>query len=177
MPRIVLLLLLPLALAACDSGYRSTVTYAISVHESDVSGTSLTEDTSIDADDDQWRAFLSAASGELGQAPKEFEISSARIQLDLTRAREVAKLEDLLVDEGALFLRASDNGAQVDIATFEDPKGTAQLGIDTTGDELTQVNAAMAASNFLLGLRGTTPKTRETDFEASINVTLDVVAR
>jgi hypothetical protein len=65
----------------------------------------------------------------------------------------------------------------VDIATFEDPKGTAQLEIDTTGNELTQVNAAMAASDFQLGMRGSTPKTRETDFEASVNVILDVVAR
>jgi hypothetical protein len=177
MLRAAILVLLPTLLLACDSGYTSTVTYSISFHESDVSGSALTEDTHIDLDDSQWQSLLTAARGELGQEPKEFEVSSARIQLDLPRSREVAKLEDLLVGEGALFLRASDNGAQVDIATFEDPKGTAQLEVDTTGNELKPVNAAMVGSNFLLGLRGSTPKTRETDFEASIKVTLDIVVR
>jgi hypothetical protein len=177
MLRTLILAFLPVVLMACDSGYTSTVTYEISIHESDVSGSTLTEDTHIDTDDNQWQAFLSAARGELGQEPKELEVSTARIQLDLTRARAVGKLEELLVEEGALFLRASDNGAQVDIATFENPKGTAQLEVDTTGDDLKQVTAAMLASDFLLGIRGSTPKTREMDFEAVITVTLDVVAR
>jgi len=177
MLRTALVVLLPLVLMACDSGYKSTATYSISIHESDVSGSNLTEDTSIDMDDDQWKAFLTAARGELGQEPKEFEVVSARIQLDLTRSRGVAKLEDLLVGDGALFIRASDIGAQVDIATFEDLKGTAQVEVDTTGNDLAQVHTAMAGSSFLLGLRSATPKTREMDFEAGINVTLDIVAR
>ncbi|HZI14725.1 MAG TPA: hypothetical protein VE153_30435 [Myxococcus sp.] len=177
MLRTALLMLVPFVLVACDSGHRTTVTYAISIHEGDVSGRTLTEDTHIDTDDDQWQAFLAAARTELGEEPQEFEVTSARVQLDIAHSRGVAKLEELLVEEGALFLQAGDNGAQVDIATFEDPEGTAQLEVDTTGDELTQLNAAMLASDFRLGLRGITPKTRDSDFDATIRVTLDVVAR
>ena len=171
-----LLALASLTLMACSSGYESTVTYRITLKNGDITGTTVAEEGHIDGDDSQWRTFLAAAKAELGEAPKEFEISKARLQLDVTRAKNVGKLEDVLTGEGALFLRAP-NGVQVDIATFEDLKGAAQVEVDLTGKDLKDVNAALASSNFHLGLRSTTAKAANTDFEAPINVTLDVVAR
>ena len=49
--------------------------------------------------------------------------------------------------------------------------------MDLTVNDLKDVNAALASSNFRLGLRSTTPKAANTDFEAPIPITLDVVAR
>jgi hypothetical protein len=171
-----LLALASLTLMACSSGYESTVTYRINLKNGDISGTTVADDSHIDSDNSQWRTFLTAAKTELGAEPKEFDVSKARIQLDVANAKNVGKLEDVFTGEGALYLRA-ENGVQVDIATFEDLEGTAQVEVDLTGKDLADLNAALAASNFRLGLRSTTPKAANTDFEAPINVTLDVVAR
>ncbi|XXF78505.1 hypothetical protein P2318_01735 [Myxococcaceae bacterium GXIMD 01537] len=171
-----LLALLSLSLMACSSGYESTITYSITLKSSDISGTSVADDNHINSDDSQWKAFLGSARSELGEDAREFEVTKARLQLDVARAKNVGKLEDVLTGEGALFLRA-ENGAQVDIATFEDLKGTAQLEVDLTGKDLKDVNASLASSNFRVGLRSSTSKTRDSDFDAPITVTLDVTAR
>lgn len=176
MLRRTLLALASLTLMACSSGYESTVTYRITLKNGDITGTTVAEEGHIDDDDSQWSTFLAAAKTELGEAPTEFDISKARLQLDVARAKNVGKLEEVMTGEGALFLRA-ENGVQVDIATFEDLEGAAQVEVDLTGKDLKDLNAALASSNFRLGLRSTTPKAANTDFEAPITVTLDVVAR
>jgi hypothetical protein len=176
--RALLVLLSSLALTACDSGYKSTINYSIHFHEGDINGTTVAEDDHIDGDDSQWKAFLNSAKTELGEAPQEFDIDRVRLQLDVARSKNLGKLEDLLKGEGALYLR-SESGAQVDIATFEDleDSGTAEVEVDLTGNDLKQVYSALAASNFRLGLRGETALTRDTDFEATVRVILDVTAR
>ncbi len=173
--RALLVLLSSLALTACDSGYKSTINYSIHFHEGDVNGTTVSEDDHIDSDDAQWKAFLASAKTELGEDAKEFDIDRVRVQLDVTHSKNIGKLEDLLKGEGALYLR-SQSGAQVDIATFEDLKGTAEVEVDLTGNDLKQVYSALASSNFTLGLRGETGLTRDTDFDASVRVILDVTA-
>lgn len=171
-----LLALASLTLMACSSGYESTVTYRVNLKNGDISGTTVARDSHIDNDNSQWKTFLAAAKTELGQDAKEFDISTARIQLDVASAKNVSNLQEVFTGEGALYLRA-ENGVQVDIATFEDLEGTAQVEVDVTGNDLKDVNAALAGSNFRLGLRSTTPKAANTDFDAPITVTLDVVAR
>ncbi len=177
MLRTALLALVSLSLAACGSGHEGTVTFTLSAAEGDVNNGTLVEDTHIKTDNATWQAFLAAARSELGAAPTEIDIDQVRIQLDAGRSKNVAKLEDALRGEGALFIRSESGGAQVDIATFEDPKGSAQVEVDLTGNELKTVNAALLGSDFRLGLRSPTPLTRESDFDAEIIVTLDVIAR
>lgn len=175
MLRRALLALATLSLVACGSGYESTVTYTITLKNGDISGTTVAEDDHVDDDDAQWRAFLNSAKAELGENPKAFDINKVRLQLDVTRAKNVGKLEDVFSDKGAVFLRA-ENGVQVDIATFKNLKGTAQVEVDRTGD-LEDLQVSLAKSDFHIGLRSTTPMAANTDFEAPIRVTLDVVAR
>lgn len=176
MLRRTLLALASLSLMACSSGYESTVSYRITLKNGDITGTTVADDSHIDSDNSTWKAFLSSAKTELGQEAKEFEISKARIQLNVADAKNVGKLEDVMTGEGALYLR-TDSGSQVDIATFEDLKGTAQVEVDLTGNDLKDVNTSLAASNFRIGVRSTTPMSSNTDFDAPITVTLDVVAR
>lgn len=177
MLRRALLVLLPLTLVACGSSYEGTVTYSVHLKNGDISGTTIADTTHIEGDDAQWKAFLAAANKELGSAPKEFEVTKARIQLDVTHTKNVGKLEDVLTGEGALFLRAQNGGAQTDIATFKDVTGTAQVEVDTTGNDLKDITGSLNANNFFLGLRSGTPLTSSSDFDAPITVTLDVVAR
>lgn len=176
MLRRTLLALASLSLMACSSGYESTITRSIHLKNGDITGTTVADDNHIGSDDSDWKAFLNSAKTELGEEAKEFEISKARIQLDVAHAKNVGKLEDVMTGEGALYLR-TDSGAQVDIATFEDLKGTAQVEVDLTGKDLKDVNASLAASNFRVGIRSPTPMAANTDFDAPIIVTLDVVAR
>lgn len=176
MLRRTLLALASLTLMACSSGYESTVTYRLNLKNGDISGTTVADDSHITHENTQWTTFLASAKTELGQDAKEFEISKARIQLDVANAKNVSKLEEVLTGEGALYLRA-ENGVQVDIATFEDLEGTAQVEVDLTGKDLKDVNATLAVSDFILGLRSGTPKAANADFEAPINITLDVIAR
>ena len=126
MLRRTLLALASLSLMACSSGYESTVTYRLNLKNGDISGTTVADDSHIDSDNSQWKTFLSAATTELGQDAQEFDVTQARIQLDVASAKNVGKLEEVLTGEGALYLRA-ENGVQVDIATFEDLEGTAQV--------------------------------------------------
>lgn len=176
MLRRALLVLLPLTLVACGSSYEGTVTYSIHLKNGDVSGTTIADTTHISADDAQWKAFLAAANKELGSAPKEFEVTKASILLDVTHTKNVGKLEDVLTGDGALFLRAP-NSAQADIATFSNVTGTAQVEVDTTGADLKDVTGALNNTDFFLGLRSGTPLTSSSDFDAPINVTLNVTAR
>ena len=176
MLRRTLLALFSLTLVACGSSYESTVTYSLNLKGSDISGTTIADTEHIKSDNSTWVAFLNSAKNELGQDAKEFDLRKVRIQLDVANSKNVGNLEDVLTGEGALFLRSEASGAQVDIATFEDLKGTAQVEVDLTGDDLKELNAAMASSNFRLGLRSPTPKASTADFDARISVTLDVTA-
>jgi hypothetical protein len=171
-----LLLLASLTLMACGSSYESTITRSIHLKNGDISGTTVADDAHVDTDDSEWKAFLNSAKTELGRDAKEFDITQARIQLDVAHAKNVGKLEDIMTGEGALYLR-SETGVQVDIATFEDLKGTAQVEVDLTGNDFKDINAALASSKFRLGLRSTPPLAANADFDAPITVTLDVVAR
>lgn len=176
MLRRALLTLVSATLMACSSGYESTITYSVKVKPDDISGSTIADDEHIDTNNSQWQAFLASARAELGESPKEFDISQVRIQLDAAGSKNVGKLEDVLTGEGAIYLRTDNGGVQVDIATFEDVKGAAQVEVDVTGDDLKDVNASLASSNFRLGLRSGTPMTSNVDFEARIIVTLDVSA-
>ncbi len=86
-------------------------------------------------------------------------------------------IQDVFSEEVTVFLRANDSGTQVDIARLEEPKGSAQVSLKTTGNELERLHSNLLASDFRLGLRGTTPKQASSDFDAVITVTLDVTAR
>ncbi len=172
-------LLLPLAaliLTACGPSHEGTVTYQVHFKPGDVTGSTIADDEDVNPDNTQWKTFLAQAQTTLEQAPTEFEVTGVRIQLDPTKSKNVGMLQDVLTGEVTAYLRAS-NGAQVDIAAVEDPTGSAQLDMDTLGNDLESLNASLAQSDFRLGMRGTTPKAPGSDFEATVTITLDVTAR
>ena len=94
-----------------------------------------------------------------------------------TKSKNVGMLQDVLSGDVTAFLRASETGTQVDIATIKNPRGGAQLDMDTTRNALESLDANLARGDFLLGLRGGTTRTSSSDFEAVITLTLDITAR
>ncbi|HEX5749421.1 MAG TPA: hypothetical protein VFZ09_24545 [Archangium sp.] len=177
LPRVLLLLPLALSLIACGPSHEGTVTYQVSLEPGGVIGGTIADSLRVEPTDAQWTAFLSQARAALGEAPSRFEVTSARMLLDVTKSKNVGTLQDVLSGEVTLFLRASETGTQVDIATLENPRGSAQLDMDTTRDSLESLNAHLARGDFLLGLRGGTSRTPSSDFEAVITLTLDITAR
>ncbi|WNG61664.1 hypothetical protein F0U59_48325 [Archangium gephyra] len=179
MPLVRVLLLLPLALSliACGPSHEGTVTYQVNLEPGGVIGGTITDSIRVDSTDAQWTAFLSQASSTLGEAPSRFEVTSARMLLDVTKSKNVSTFQDVLSGDVAVFLRASETGTQVDIATVKNPRGSAQLDMDTTGNSLESLEANLARGDFLLGLRGGTTRTSSSDFEAVIILTLDITAR
>jgi hypothetical protein len=177
MNRLLFLLPLALSLIACGPSHEGTVTYSVRLKPSSVIGGTIADSIRVTPEDPQWTAFLSQARTTLGEAPSHFEVTSARMQLDVTESKNVGTLQEVLTGDVTAFLRASETGAQVDIATLEDPKGSAQLDMDTTGKSLESLDANLARSDFLLGLRGSTPRSSTGDFEADITLTLDITAR
>lgn len=179
MPRLRFLLLLPLALSliACGPSHEGTVTYQVRLKPGGVIGGTISDSLRVDPADAQWAAFLSQARDTLGEAPSRFEVTSARMLLDVTKSKNVGSLQDVLSGDVTAFLRASETGTQVDIATLDDPRGSAQLDMNTTDRSLESLEGNLARSDFLLGLRGGTPRSATSDFEAVITLTLDVSAR
>jgi hypothetical protein len=177
MKRLLLLIPLALSLIACGPSHEGTVTYQVRLKPSSVTGSTIADDLRVEPDDAQWTAFLAQARDTLDEAPTRFEVTGARMQLDVTKSKNVGTLQDVLTGEVTAFLRSSGVGAQVDIATVEDPTGSAQVELDTTDNSLESLDANLAAADFRLGLRGSTPKTASGDFEAVITLTLDVTAR
>ena len=169
--------LLALSLIACGPSHEGTVTYQVNLGPGDVIGGTITDSLRVDSTDAQWTAFLSQARATLGEAPSRFEVTSARMLLDVTKSKNVSTFQDVLSGDVAVFLRASETGTQVDIATVKNPRGSAQLDMDTTGNSLESLEANLARGDFLLGLRGGTTRTSSSDFEAVITLTLDITAR
>ncbi|HYO71082.1 MAG TPA: hypothetical protein VEU33_33880 [Archangium sp.] len=177
LPRFLLLIPLALSLIACGPSHEGTVTYQVSLKPGGVIGGTITDSLRVDSTDAQWTAFLSQARANLGEAPSRFEVTSARLLLDVTKSKNVSTLQDVLTGDVTAFLRASETGTQVDIATVENPRGSAQLDMDTTGRPLESLDTNLARGDFLLGLRGGTTRTSSSDFEAVITLTLDINAR
>jgi hypothetical protein len=177
MSRLLFLLPLALSLIACGPSHEGTVTYPVRLKPGSVIGGTIADSVRVEPGDAQWTAFLSQARATLGEAPSRFEVTSARMQLDVTESKNVGMLQDVLSGDVTAFLRASETGTQVDIADLADPKGSAQLGMDTTGSSLESLEANLSRGDFLLGLRGGTPRSPTGDFEAVITLTLDVTAR
>lgn len=177
MKRFLLLIPIALSLIACGPSHKGTVTYQVHLKPGSVTNSTIADDVHVGPDDAQWTAFLAQARTELDEAPTRFEVTGMRMQLDVTKSKNVGVLQDVLTGEVTAFLRVSDTGAQVDIATVEDPTGSAQVQLDTTGNALESLNASLARGDFRLGLRGSTPKPPNSDFDALITLTLDVTAR
>jgi len=178
MPRLHLLLPLALILAACEGpGHDDTLTYQVYLGSGDVRGTTISENIHIDPNESYWRNFLAQAQSTLGQAPTRFDVNEVRIQLAVPKSRNVNMIQDVFSEEVTVFLRDQDTGTQVDIARLEEPRGSAQVSLKTTGNDLERLHSNLLASDFRLGLRGTTPKQSSSDFDAVITVTLDVTAR
>jgi hypothetical protein len=177
MPRFLLLLPLVLALAACGGGHDGTVTYQVYLKPGKVVGTTIADDRHIDPADAQWSAFLAQARDTLGEAPSRFEVRAVRLQLDVTKSKNVGALQEVVQGEVTTFLRASNTGTQVDIARVENPKGSAQVPMSPTGRSLEPLAGELAQGDFRLGLRGNTPQTSGSDFEGVVTVTVDVTAR
>jgi hypothetical protein len=177
MKRLLLLIPVALSLIACGPSHEGTVTYQVHLKPGSVTGSTIADDVHVDPDETQWKAFLAQARTELDEAPTQFEVTGVRMQLDVTKSKNVGTLQDVLTGEVTAFLRVSDTGAQVDIADTEDPTGSAQVELDTTGNSLEALDASLAKGDFHLGLRGSTPKTPSGDFDALITLTLDVTAR
>ena len=177
MQRILFLIPLALSLIACGPSHEGTLTYQVRLDAKSVTGGTIADDTHVDPEDAQWTVLLSQARDALGEAPTQFKVTDARIQLYVPGSKNVGMLQDVLSGDVTVFLRASDSGAQVDIADIKDPKGSAQLDMRTTGNSLKPLEASLGRSDFRLGLRGSTSKTSTSDFEAVILLTLDVTAR
>lgn len=179
MPLLRALLLLPLALSliACGPSHDGTVTYEVKLDADGVIGGTINDSLHLDSTNDQWTAFLTQARATLGEAPSRFEVTHARLQLNVTKSKNVGMLQDVLSGDVTAFLRASETGTQVDIATIKNPRGSAQLDMDTTRGSLESLEANLARGDFLLGLRGGTTRTASSDFEAVITLTLDITAR
>ncbi|MFL5351785.1 hypothetical protein [Archangium sp.] len=177
MKRLLLLIPVALSLIACGPSHEGTVTYQVHLKPSSVTGSTIADDVHVDPDETQWKAFLAQARTELDEAPTRFEVTGVRMQLDVTKSKNVGLLQDVLTGEVTSFLRVSATGAQVDIADTEDPTGSAQVELDTTGNSLEALDASLAKGDFHLGLRGSTPKTPSGDFDALITLTLDVTTR
>jgi hypothetical protein len=172
-----LLLPLVLILSACGPSHEGTVTYQVHLKPGNVTGATIAEDIRVDPDDTQWKSFLSQARTALDEAPTHFEVTGARLQLDVTKSKNVGTLQDVLTGDVTAFLRATSTGTQVDIAEVENPMGSAQVDMDTTGASLESLDSNLAQGDFRLGVRGTTPKTPSSDFDATLTITLDVTAR
>lgn len=177
MKRLLPLIPLALFLIACGPSHEGTVTYQVRLKSSSITGSTIADDVRVDPDDTQWKAFLAQAKVALEEAPTQFEVTATRLQLDVTKSKNVGALQDVLTGEVTAFLRASQTGTQVDIATVDDPQGSALVDMDTTGNSLESLDANLAQGDFRLGLRGTTPKAPSSDFEAVLTLTLDVTAR
>ncbi|PTL83149.1 hypothetical protein [Vitiosangium sp. GDMCC 1.1324] len=177
MRRLLLFIPLALSLIACGPSHEGTVTYQVRLKPGSVTGSTIADDVHVGPDDTQWKAFLSQAQDTLGEAPSRFEVTNVRMQLDVTKSKNVGTLQEVLTGEVTAFLRASATGVQVDIADTQDPKGSAQVELDTTGASLEPLAANLAQGDFRLGLRGSTPRTSSGDFEGVITLTLDVTAR
>lgn len=177
MNRLLLLIPVALSLIACGPSHEGTVTYQVHLKPSSVTGSTIADDIHVDPNDTQWTTFLAQARSEMDVDPTHFEVTAVRMQLDVTKSKNVGMLQDVLTDTVTAFLRVSDTGAQVDIADVEDPTGSAQVSMDTTDNDLEALNTSLARSDFRLGLRGSTPKTPSSDFDALITLTLDVTAR
>ena len=179
MSRFLFLFLLPLALSliACGPSHEGTVTYQVRLKPGSVIGGTIADSVHVEPGDAQWTAFLSQARATLGEAPSRFEVTGARMQLDVTKSKNVSTLQDVLSGEVTAFLRASETGTQVDIAGLGNPKGSAQLDMATIGNSLEPLKASLSQGDFLLGLRGGTSRSSTGDFEAVITLTLDVTAR
>lgn len=176
MSRLLFLLPLALSLIACGPSHEGTVTYQVPLRPGSVIGGTIADSVRVSPEDAQWTAFLSQARATLDEAPSRFEVTGARMQLDVTRSN-VGSLQDVLSGEVTAFLRSSETGTQVDIAELQDPRGSAQLDMDTTGNSLESLEGNLSRGDFLLGLRGGTPRSSTGDFEAVITLTLDVTAR
>lgn len=177
MKRLLLLIPLALSLIACGPTHKGTVTYQVHLKPSSVTGSTIADDIHVDPDETQWKTFLTQARTDLDAEPTSFEVTAMRMQLDVTKSKNVGTLQDVLSGEVTAFLRVSDTGAQVDIANVEDPTGSAQVEMETTDNSLEALNVSLARSDFRLGLRGSTSKTASGDFDAVITLTLDVTAR
>ncbi|WNG51225.1 hypothetical protein F0U60_49155 [Archangium minus] len=178
MRRLFLLIPLALSLIACGgAGHEGTVTYSVRLKPSNVTGSTIANDLRVEPGDVQWTAFLNQARETLGEAATRFEVTGARMQLDVTQSKNVGTLQDVLTGETTAYLRSSETGTQVDIASVEEPRGSAQVDMDTTGNSLETLENNLAKGDFRLGLRGTTTRSTSSDFEATITLTLDVTAR
>lgn len=177
MHRLLLLSPLLLALAACGPHHEGTVTYQLHLKPGDVTGSSIASDLHVDPDDTQWKAFLTQARSALGQAPTRFDVTATRLQLDVTKSKNVGTLQEVLSGDVVAFLRASETGTQVDIAEVTNPQGSAQVSLDTTGPSLEPLDANLARGDFLLGLRGGTVRSGSSDFDAVLTLSLDLTAR
>jgi hypothetical protein len=176
MTRLLALASLALAVTACG-GFEGTLTQKLSVKNGDTTGTSIASEHELDADSSNWGAYFADAKKDLGQDPTSISFTSASIQLDTAKAKNIGKLEDAIKGDVVLFVKIKDTNAIIDIATVTDPKGTGLVEFSMTGGDVTAQKDALVKGNFRIGIRGTAVKAATDDFEAPLSVTLGVEAK
>jgi predicted outer membrane protein len=171
------LALAALAAAACAPSYEGTVTFRVDLGKDAVTGTTVAGTRSVESDDEQWKPFLTSAKTALGASAKGFDVTGARLALDLSRAKAVGKYEDVLKGTTTLYFQDRTTGGVIDLATGKDLKGTAPIALSTTGNGLSELAGILAASDFKVGVRADSAVAADTDFKLPLVVTLDVTAQ
>ena len=127
----------------------------------------------VDAEREAIRAALVLT---LGREPSRIAVTMVQITL-AGDSRGVASLADLFNGTVEVFLDA-DVGGTVPVARVSAPSGSGPIELEMVSDEasLAPILAALLATNFRVGIRGSTARTATDDFDARIDVRIGFAA-
>ena len=147
------------------------------IKESDiVSGTVQKSKNVTTETSNPYGAFMQDARQTLGREPSRIAVTMVQITL-AGDSRGVASLADLFNGTVEVFLDA-DVGGTVPVARVSAPSGSGPIELEMVSDEasLAPILAALLATNFRVGIRGSTARTATDDFDARIDVRIGFAA-
>ena len=172
-----------LVFAACGDdpiSFSAPVGINIKAKSGDVANTAITEDKAITTENgNPYGAFVSDATGKLGQAPGRIEVDRVTLQLG-AQSTNVTKLEEVFagVVDVAFIMNDTDNTYEV--GTVNNPSGVGpvevEIGLDG-GDLAPQDFTRYVGGSFKVVARGTAaPGFAAKGAEASLQLTFTFAA-
>jgi len=176
------LLFVALILPACsDPGPvdSSTITITVnSMNQSDIDPPGILEkDENISNETgNPWGEFIKAAESECESSPRNFQMISVSLALDVAGSQEVSVLEDVITGGVTVYFastRGSDADAvRVNVASASSVSGVGPvpLGNLASASDLRVLRERLVGGDFHVGVRANTNRTDNDSFSADIRV-------
>lgn len=164
-----------LFLLACG-GFDGSATQKLELKRGDVEAGLVSVEKELDSANSTWDQFLKDAKADLGADPTALEITSAKLQFDATKSKNVGKFEDVFTGKVTVFFKIKDSSEIIEVAEITAPKGTGDVELDLLTTDLSAKAAKLKAGQFKIGVKGATAKTKDDDFELGVVAVFSLTA-